>query len=167
MTVASDVLLRQMFDDGHPVVQPFHEQTKEFGMTYGLGPAGYDIRIAQDLVVPPGEFVLGSSLERFKIPDYMVAIVHDKSTWARQGLAVQNTVAEPGWEGYLTLELTNHKRILTPLEEDFLWPYNQIYLKKGMPIAQVIFHLLDRSTSIPYKGKYQSQAEGPQLAILE
>jgi dCTP deaminase len=38
-----------------------------------------------------------------------MGIVHDKSTWARRGLVVQNTVIEPGWHGYqTTIELTNH-----------------------------------------------------------
>ena len=34
-----------------------------------------------------------------------MGIVHDKSTWARRGLVVQNTVIEPGWHGYLTIEV--------------------------------------------------------------
>lgn len=158
MTVASDRTLRSYHDFSHPyrssIIRPFVEQTREFGMTYGLGPAGYDIRIAQSVCVPFTGFILASSFEHFSIPDNMVAIVYDKSTWARQGLAVQNTVAEPGWRGYLTLELTNHSK-------------QDIYINSGMPIAQVIFHLLDYSTSIPYKGKYQDQMPGPQQARFE
>ena len=42
-----------------------------------------------------------SSIEFFNMPKYLVGIVHDKSSLARQGLSVFNTVIEPGWKGYL------------------------------------------------------------------
>lgn len=136
-------------------ITPFHERTKEFGMSYGLSAAGYDIRIAEDIELINGTFCLASSLEYFNMPDDVLAYVKDKSTWARQGLAVQNTVIEPGWKGYLTLELTNHTR-------DKL-----IVLRKGMPIAQIIFHRLDFATEQPYDGKYQNQQAGAQLPLFE
>lgn len=135
-------------------IAPFHERNKYQGMSYGLSAAGYDIRIDQALVLNPQEFKLASSLERFHMPNNMLAIVHDKSTWARRGLTVQNTVIEPGWTGFLTLELTNHSK----------WPISML---QGMPIAQIIFHILDQATEQPYDGKYQNQAAGPQPAILE
>lgn len=151
--IASDTLLRIV----QPIV-PFAERTTFRGMTYGLGPAGYDIRIAEDLDIAPGGFVLASSFERFQMPNNLLGVVHDKSTWARLGLCVQNTVIEPGWEGFLTLELTNHNSQALG---------NRIRLIRGMPIAQVIFHILDQPTSQPYRGKYQDQKAGPQEAILE
>lgn len=135
-------------------ITPFHERTKEFGMSYGLSAAGYDIRIAESTKVMCDNFTLASSLERFNMPDDVLAYVKDKSTWARQGLAVQNTVIEPGWKGYLTLELTNHS-------------YKHIELKRGMPIAQIIFHKLDFATEQPYDGKYQNQQSGAQLPLFE
>lgn len=135
-------------------ITPFHERTKEFGMSYGLSAAGYDIRIAEDTNVMFENFCLASSLEHFNMPDDVLAYVKDKSTWARQGLAVQNTVIEPGWKGYLTLELTNHS-------------YKILELKKGMPIAQIIFHRLDFATEQPYEGKYQNQQAGAQLPLFE
>lgn len=135
-------------------ITPFHERTKEFGMSYGLSAAGYDIRIAEDINLFCGDFKLASSLEHFNMPDDVLAYVKDKSTWARQGLAVQNTVIEPGWKGYLTLEITNHST----------W---EIKLLKGMPIAQIIFHKLDFATEQPYEGKYQNQQAGAQLPLFE
>jgi dCTP deaminase len=89
------------------IFTPFHERTREFGMTFGLGPAGYDVRIAQDLQLPPGGFALASTVEHFDVPDYLTAEVKDKSTWARRGLSLFNTIIEPGWRGFLTLELKN------------------------------------------------------------
>jgi len=148
-------------------IKPFCERTKFNGMTYGVGPAGYDVRIDQDLIIPPGGFVLASTMEEFDVPLDMIAIVHDKSTWARLGLAVQNTVIEPGWKGFLTLELTNHN---PPRKWWGFWRCDQegvIAIQRGTPIAQIIFHKLDHPAEQPYSGKYQGQKRGPQPAILE
>lgn len=137
-----------------PMIHPFRNRTVAFGKTYGLSGAGYDIRIAETILMWPKSFKLASAIEKFDMPDDVVAIVHDKSSWARKGLTVQNTVIEPGWRGYLTLELTNHT-----------WRF--IHLCAGMPIAQIIFHRLEQVTSLPYSGKYQDQSAGAQKAIDE
>lgn len=135
-------------------VDPFCERGVAEGMSFGLSAAGYDVRIAEDLTLLPGKFRLASTIERFKMPPNLLGIVHDKSTWARRGLACQNTVIEPGWEGYLTLELTNHY-------------VDVLEISKGMPIAQIVFHILDHPTESPYDGKYQHQESGPQPARFE
>ncbi len=145
-------------------VEPFVEKDVFNGLSYGLSSAGYDIRVDQNIMIYSpmlnklydivGGFYLVSSLEEFTMPLNLLGIVHDKSTWARKGLFVQNTVIEPGWNGYLTLEITNQGP-------------EHIYLEKGTPIAQIIFHLLDKPTDRPYKGKYQDQKRGPQEAITE
>jgi dCTP deaminase len=136
------------------MVEPFHERTVSAGMTFGLGPAGYDVRIKQRLTLMRGEFALASTVERFAMPTDVLAKVADKSTWARRGLAVQNTIIEPGWTGWLTLELTNHGH--TPID-----------IEAGAPIAQIIFHQLLEPTEIHYSGKYQNQADAPVAAIRE
>lgn len=150
----------------HPCIDEYRD---EHGNSAGLSACGYDLTLAQDICLKPGEFMLASTEERFTLPDNIVGIIHDKSSLARRGLAVQNTVAEPGWRGYLTLELTNHNRRtlwhlllgwLTPVDE---WP-GTICLNKGAAIAQVIFHALDEPTCAPYRGKYQDQEAGPQKA---
>ena len=133
-------------------------------MSFGLSACGYDIRLDQSTgyfndhqrayFLAPGEFVLASSLEEFNMPKDVVGIVHDKSTWARKGIAVQNTVIEPGWRGYLTLELTNHSD-------------QTVKIHPGDPIAQILFHRLDQETELPYTGKYQDQEKGPQEARYE
>lgn len=123
-------------------------------MTYGVGPAGYDVRIAESILLKPGAFALASTMERFTMRTDVMGFVHDKSTWARMGLAVQNTVIEPGWSGWLTIELTNHG-------------YFDLTIEAGSPIAQVIFHLLPEPTDMPYNGKYQNQMRGAQPAIFE
>lgn len=132
-------------------VHPFHERSVNNGMTYGLGPAGYDVRIAQDVVLGPLCFSLASTVERFYMPDDLIAFVHDKSTWARQGLSLFNTIIEPKWFGTLTLELMNNGR-------------NKIYIEAGTPIAQIVFMRLEEPTDLPYAGRYQGQEGGPQPA---
>lgn len=136
------------------LLDPFSERAVENGMTYGLGPAGYDVRIAETIMLKPGAFALASTIERFSMHSDVIGFVHDKSTWARRGLAVQNTVIEPGWRGWLTLELTNHG-------------YSDLMIQSGSPIAQVIFHLLPEPTETPYDGKYQDQMPGAQPARFE
>lgn len=133
-------------------IEPFHERTVHNGMTFGLSAAGYDVRIRETVHLGPGEFALASTIEKFDMPPDLLAVVHDKSSWARRGIAVQNTVLEPGWRGYLTLELTNHNH-----EE-------LVTIEAGSPIAQVIFHRLEAPTEQPYQGRYQDQEAGPQPA---
>lgn len=136
-------------------IEPFTERTvHESGLSYGLSGAGYDVRIAEDVSIQTGQFKLASIVEWMELTGSVLATVHDKSTWARQGLAVQNTVIEPGWKGFLTIELTNHG----PLRLD---------IRIGTPIAQIIFQRLDEPTEMSYTGKYQNQEAGPQRARFE
>lgn len=136
------------------VFTPFCERTKSHGMTFGLGPAGYDVRIAETMTLAPSASALASTLEHFDMPHDVLGKVADKSTWARRFLAVQNTIIEPGWRGYLTLELSNHGREV-------------LHIVGGMPIAQIILQLLDEPTDAPYDGKYQDQRAGAVSAIHE
>lgn len=135
-------------------ITPFHERTIHHGMTYGLGPAGYDVRIAQAVTLKPGEFKLASTVEAFNIPSDIVAHVVDKSTWARRGVSAFNTLLEPGWIGTLTLELVN----LSP---------RKVEIAKGSPIVQITFTRLEAETDQPYNGKYQNQPAWPVEAIRE
>lgn len=70
-------------------------------------------------VIHPKSFILGVSVERFNMPKNVAALALDKSTYARTGLVTNITPLEPGWEGYLTLEIhnpTNTSIVLFPLE---------------------------------------------------
>lgn len=154
MILSAQTIRRRHVESSSYLVFPFLERTVEQGMTYGLGPAGYDIRIAEDLYMRNGHFCLASSMERFNLPLDVMVKLHDKSTWARRGLFVQNTVFEPGWRGYATLELTYHGR-------------GSLALKAGMPIAQAVFERLDEPTELGYDGKYQDQRAGVVEAIYE
>lgn len=136
------------------VITPFHGRAMAHGMSYGVGPAGYDVRIKEALHLRSGAFSLGVTIEEFNMPDDVIAFVHDKSTWARNGLSLFNTVIEPGWKGFLTLELVNNRGF--PLT-----------IPAGAPIAQIIFMRLEEPTLTPYRGKYQNQPARPVGAIHE
>jgi len=60
-------------------------------------------------ILHPGEFVLGSTLERITLPDDLVARLEGKSSLGRLGLLIHSTAGyvDPGWKGTLTLELSN------------------------------------------------------------
>jgi len=147
------------------IFTPFVEASKcpLTNTSFGLSHCGYDVRLnidrksyyedAQGIYykMQPQEFILAATLEHFEMPNDLVGIVHDKSSMARRGITVQNTVIEPGWKGFLTLEITNHARDI-------------VILREGQGIAQVLFQLLDAPTENPYDGKYQNQEAGPQPA---
>lgn len=136
------------------IITPFHERSVYQGFSFGLSPAGYDIRIAESVYLDPGTSGLGWSLEHFDMPNDLLGRVCDKSSWARRFLAVQTTLIEPGWRGFLTLELSNHGT-------------RGLQIDAGMPIAQIIFDVLDEPTEAPYRGKYQDQEPGAWPARYE
>lgn len=156
-----------------PLSPMFSEKKKEHGVSYGLSENGYDVRIAQELwfhwnngdpyinvynenrdhiQTIKDTFILASTIEKFNMPSSLLGIVHDKSTWAREGLAVQNTIIDSGFKGGLTLELTFQRR------KDLHIPY-------GSGIAQILFHEVKHP--VDYEGKYQNQGSDPTEAIYE
>jgi dCTP deaminase len=68
-----------------------------------------EVKDDDPFILHPGEFVLGSTLERVRIPDDLVARLEGKSSLGRLGLLIHSTAGyvDPGWDGYLTLELSN------------------------------------------------------------
>src|SRR6186997_1832009 len=105
-------------------------------------------------ILHPGEFVLGSTLERVKLPDDLVARLEGKSSLGRLGLLIHSTAGfiDPGWDGHVTLELSNVANL-------------PITLYVGMKIGQLSFVQLTEPAENPYGAallgsKYQGQA-GP------
>lgn len=153
MSILPDFMIREIrVSDGRHIVVPFIERTPVNGMTAGLSCAGYDIRTKQAVTMEPGDFALLSSIEHFWMPADVIGRVCDKSTWARRGIAVQTTVIEPSWKGWLTLEVSNHGR-------------DTIMIEAGDPIAQVLFEQMAAPPERPYDGRYQDQEDRPVEAI--
>lgn len=145
-------------------------------ISYGLSSYGYDLRVADEFkifhnalnpvidpkaishdsfidfkgdvaIIPPNSFALAKSVEYFRIPTNVLAICVGKSTYARCGIITNVTPFEPGWEGHVTLEISNS----TPLPA-------KIYANEGL--CQVIFLESDEECEVSYRdkqGKYQHQ----------
>src|SRR6476620_5337927 len=80
----------------------------------------------EPFILHPGEFVLGQTLERVRLPDDLVARLEGKSSLGRLGLVIHSTAGfvDPGFEGNLTLELSNLANL-------------PITIYHGMPIGQI------------------------------
>jgi dCTP deaminase len=109
---------------------------------------------AEPFILHPGEFVLGSTLERVRLPDDLVARLEGKSSLGRLGLLIHSTAGfiDPGWNGHVTLELSNVANL-------------PITIYHGMKIGQLSFVQLSEPASAPYGSdglgsKYQGQ-QGP------
>ena len=108
----------------------------------------------EPFVLHPGEFVLGSTLERVKLPDDLVGRLDGKSSLGRLGLLIHSTAGfiDPGWDGHVTLELSNVANL-------------PITIYPGMKIGQMSFVQLTEPAASPYGAaqlgsKYQGQ-RGP------
>lgn len=97
-------------------------------------------------LLPPYGYCLGVAQERLKLPKDVMVMAVGKSTYARSGIMVNITPAEAGWEGYLTLEISNCTGL-----------FNRIYADEG--ITQLIFYRGKPcvTTYQDRKGKYQNQ----------
>lgn len=161
----------------HGMIDPFVEKQKRDGViSYGLSSYGYDARCSDEFmiftnvdnaivdpkdfskesfverktdvcVIPPNSFVLTRSLEYFRIPKDVLVVCLGKSTYARCGLIVNVTPLEPGWEGHVTLEISN----TTPLPA-------KVYANEG--VAQFLFFRGSAACETSYadrSGKYMGQ----------
>jgi len=175
MGLKSDKWIREMAKKG--MIEPFCEKlVAKDVISYGLSSYGYDIRVSDEFkiftnvnstvidpkdfdsanvvdfkgdvcIIPPNSFALARTVEYFKMPSNVLAICLGKSTYARCGIIVNVTPFEPGFEGHITIEISN----TTPLPA-------KIYANEG--IAQVLFFEGDEPCEVTYadrKGKYQHQ----------
>jgi dCTP deaminase len=171
----NDRWIRKMAEKG--MIDPFNkEQVREGVISYGVSSYGYDMRISDEFkiftninntivdpksfdikslvdfkgdvcMIPPNSFILGRSVEYFRIPREILVICLGKSTYARCGIVVNVTPLEPEWEGFVTIEISN----TTPLPA-------KIYANEG--IAQLLFIEGSEICETSYAdkaGKYQAQ----------
>src|SRR5262245_36425801 len=108
----------------------------------------------EPFILHPGEFVLGSTLERVSLPDDVVGRLDGKSSLGRLGLLIHSTAGfiDPGWDGHVTLELSNVANL-------------PITIYPGMKIGQLSFVQMTEPAEAPYGSgaigsKYQGQ-KGP------
>ena len=176
MTVLSDIeIMARVRNQG--MIAPFTEdQVRDGVISYGLSSYGYDARIANEwkvfrhsptgrgvdpknavgefeeftaneLWIEPQTFVLGRTVEHFKIPRDLLVICVGKSTMARFGAIVNVTPLEPEWFGQVTIEISNTSS--RPIK---------VYAFEG--ICQFIFLRSSCTCHTSYKdkqGRYQGQ----------
>ena len=113
-----------------------------------------EVREDEAFILHPGEFVLGSTSEYVKLPHDLVARLEGKSSLGRLGLLIHSTAGyvDPGFEGHLTLELSNVANLPITIYPD-------------MKIGQISFFQLTSAAENPYGSKkvgskYQGQ-RGP------
>lgn len=160
----------------HAMIEPFANEQVRSGRSFGVSSYGYDLRLADEfkilnvgnlaeidpksdasgnfidlkadsVLIPANSFVLGRSLEYFRIPRDVITICFGKSTYARSGVIVNVTPFEPEWEGFATISLANTAP--RPV---------RVYANEG--IAQILFLEAPEVCQTSYrdkKGKYQAQ----------
>ena len=115
----------------------------------GIGPQMRPV--INDVILAPGDTCICATHEYIKLPDWLVGEIRLKSTAGRCFLGHQLAVwIDPGFEGRITLELTNNNK------------YQPIQLRAGDSVAQLILDTIDY-TDTPYRGRYQGD-NGPRLA---
>lgn len=107
----------------------------------------------EHFIIHPNEFILATTLEYIKLPNYLAARIEGRSSLARLGLIIHSTggFIDAGFEGQLTLEMSNLNNV-------------PVKLFPGMRIAQIAFILQDKPSIKPYSerktSKYHKQ-KGP------
>lgn len=176
MGIRSDTWIRRRALEER-MIEPFTDrQVRKGVISYGLSSYGYDVRVADEFkvftnlnttvvdpkafdrksfvdfqgkicVIPPNSFALARTVEYLRIPRDVMVVCVGKSTYARCGIITNVTPLEAGWEGHVTIEISN----TTPLPA-------RIYAGEG--IAQILFFTGDEPCEVSYadrKGKYQRQ----------
>lgn len=123
-------------------INPYDQETVEQGLFEKTG----------KFVLSPGKFVLGSTVEKIRLPADICAEITGKSSVARLGIQIHQTGGwiDAGFEGQITLEIGNCGT-------------RPVLLHPGMLIGQLVFHQT-QIAKVPYGNrpgsKYQNQA-GP------
>ena len=144
-----DVHVAGLFRVFHNARYPFIDVKQEMEDLTEL----VEVPDGEAFILHPGEFVLGSTLERVRLPENVAARLEGKSSLGRLGLLTHSTAGfvDPGWDGDLTLELSNVANL-------------PITIYPGMKIGQVAFLQLTSPAEAPYGkqrgSKYQGQ-RGP------
>jgi dCTP deaminase len=111
-----------------------------------------------EFILHPGDFVLGTTVERVGIPPDLIAHVEGRSSLGRLAIVVHATagLCDPGFTGKITLELSNLGAA-------------PVALSPEMRISQLTFTELTSPAERPYGeergSKYQGQ-DGPQASRI-
>ena len=144
----------RVFKEGHTELIDPKDYDDKFLRSYELedGVKVYEHKYStlyesnKPFIIQPGSFILASTYERVKIPDNIVARLEGRSSLGRLGLLVHVTAGyiDPGFEGNITLELSNVSKL--PLK---LYP--------GMRVCQLVFEEMKSKAVIPYNKRAHSK----------
>jgi dCTP deaminase len=108
-----------------------------------LNPAGYDLRSSSEVVIRPKKFELTATLEMVELGLNVMASLHIRSSFAREGIIGSFAVVDPGFCGQLTLNLHNVGK-------------KEIIIREGEPMVQMVFQRLGSPARKGYGGLYQN-----------
>jgi dCTP deaminase len=109
----------------------------------------------QRFIVHPGEFVLGTTLERLEVPDDLVGQLDGRSSLGRLGIIIHSTAGfiDPGFVGNVTLEISNLGNIA-------------VALYPGMRVCQLSFEIMTSHSESPYAEQRVSKYQGQRLPTI-
>lgn len=110
-------------------------------------------QLGETIVLYPGQTVLATSLEYIKLPDNLLLTLYMRSSYSRLGLTI-STIAQPGYCGCLSMELTNNN-------------HSPINLTVGARIMQGIFTTVDKEVNYFTSPRKYSCAVRPQVTSLD
>lgn len=145
--ILSDRSIKNLLGNGEIVIDPSPTPAQ-------IQPASIDLTLGADFLSPyenepvhypgaytilPGECVLGTTVERIEVPNFLVGRVEGKSSWGRKFLMIHSTAGfiDPGFKGNITLEFTNLSQVSQTLPI-------------GSAIAQISFSWVDHTVDRPY-----------------
>ncbi len=108
-----------------------------------LNPAGVDLRIDRNLTLQPHKHTLVATLETVELSDYLLGILHLRSSLAREGLFASLALVDPGYQGQLTISLYNAGD-------------RPVNLEQGEKFIQLSLLRLTKPAIQTYNGKYQN-----------
>ena len=113
-----------------------------------------------DFLLKPNHFVLAQTLERVHMPNDLVGLVEGRSSWARLGVTIHLTAPkiDPGFDGTITLEMTNLGRVPVLLRGGIDKPAQLMLLTVSSPLPDSESYgtgpddrFQGQDTPIPYK----------------
>ncbi|MBI3577068.1 dCTP deaminase [Candidatus Gottesmanbacteria bacterium] len=112
------------------------------------------VKKGESFVLQPGDFVLATTMESFKLPDNLLARLEGRSSLGRLGIVVHSTASifEPGWNGVVVMELGNLGRM-------------PVAVYPGMRVCALTFEELTSSVDVPYNKKKSAKYIGQQTPL--
>ncbi len=159
----SDKDIKSLIDDKKLGVEPFFQKNlgcASVDLTLGNNFIRYtglidtrsinishELFSASELLLDPGQFVLGVTKEKIRIPNGYYGFIETRGNFARAGISVtcDDGHVDPGTDGLITLEIKNNNNV-------------KVKLFSGDLICQLFLFKLSSQCLRMYNGKYMKQS---------